>query len=577
MSGLEIVGIVLGTIPIAIQALKECKKFSKRFYTIRAEFTKCDQTLKCHQTFFEDTMRKLLQPLIKDEDRMKLLLSDPGGNRWADKEIARFLQEALGERRYEDFINCVQQLSGVMIKLAQLLELSPIPKDHSKQPDLPSFESRSDVPRRISKRLRFILHETTRNNLFRELDMLDRRLRQITSDKTLPMQSPIDSQPYSTTLCSIWKHASALFKALSTSWACCCQGRHLAELLLQHRDTDKNEFNMLFAKHLASCWQIQRALITADDDPHSTKLPINSYGDITVATHRPPDHRTRAPLRSALKKVKAINIQEKSTGKEPSVSCTSIPTHSPMSKERIISLCGSLNEDDNACYGYVAEEDYKYYVCRLSRRQAERFDSVTLDQIIKQHQGLKKVSRLKRYKLSFTLASAFLQLLDTAWLPNKWKKSDIVFFKDEENHSCLRLDQPYLKREFITSAGSNDGQQDQIAGTTTIYSASPGTPRSLELFGIVLLELCFGEPLEKQEIRKELPDGNDELLKYIYDVSAARQWNEEVLEEAGMDFEEAIKWCLQEYRYVSSERWRQEMMHHVVQPLGRCAEWLSKR
>lgn len=244
----------------------------------------------------------------------------------------------------------------------------------------------------------------------------------------------------------------------------------------------------------------------------------------------------------------------------------------------ISNLCSSLDQGSDRCCGYITKEDYRYYVYRVSRQQIEHFDCITIDQILRN--GVSPApSRRQRYTLSFILASSFLQLLGTPWIPDSWKKTDIVFINNDKNSDVFLLDQPHLHREFIaTPPQGNEQQQHSLPGSTATATAniSAKTFQSLELLGIVLLELCFGQLLEAQSYRKKLPPGDDEMQKYAFDFVAARQWNDEVNEEAGPDFDEAIRWCFEGHRNTSPEKWRQEMLRRVVQPLERCHKYLTE-
>ncbi|KAI1456075.1 hypothetical protein F4805DRAFT_250115 [Annulohypoxylon moriforme] len=588
MSGFEIAGVVLGAFPIALEALKAYREVSRAFYLfheIRPEYTKCEQNLKFYHVAFKSHLRRILRPLIEDESKMNDLLSNPEGSFWGERDIMVSLKQRLGEEVYQLLVDCIEGIKDVMEKLNHELVPNSALKPYLKKPKSPKFEARlKDSVRPQLYKLRFSVGEATRNRHFEELKRYDFQLTRLLSmidDETQFLQArapAINSLPCSSALCSIWVHANALFRAITSAWICSCPDQHLAELLLQHRTTNKNDFNMLFAKQSVSSWHIQRALITAGDDPHFQKQSIGGTVDINTTVHQP-NHRKSIPIRSALKGGNDINNKLAPIQPKSKITCTSVSINSqPGQGMPISSLCKSLNPDTSGCYGYLTEEDYRYYICRLSHQQVERFNSVTLDQILRK-EVLPPPSRRQRYALSLTLASSFLQLLDTPWLPYPLKKSDIAFINDEKDSNVFLLDHPYLKREFTVSSTPNRGsQKQQPSGTSDTTNHNENTERceSLELIGIVLLELCFGQLLEEHPLRKQWPAGDDELERYKFDVFAARQWNNEVNEEAGPDFDEAIKWCFEGYRDAPQENWRQEMLQHVVRPLENCHMYLCR-
>ncbi|KAI1645158.1 uncharacterized protein F4817DRAFT_344458 [Daldinia loculata] len=158
------------------------------------------------------------------------------------------------------------------------------------------------------------------------------------------------------------------------------------------------------------------------------------------------------------------------------------------------------------------------------------------------------------------------------------EKTDIVFIADE-NSGVGFLDQPCLERELIASAPAKGKEPQQksslaITGNERVEKAY----RSLELLGIVLLELCFGQLLEEQKFRQAYGlHGLTEMQKYAFDAAAARQWSNKVKDEAGSDFNEAVKWCLYGCRIIPPEDLRREMLRRVVCPLERCHKYLFER
>jgi hypothetical protein len=219
---------------------------------------------------------------------------------------------------------------------------------------------------------------------------------------------------------------------------------------------------------------------------------------------------------------------------------------------------------EDPCCGYLTEEDCKYYIYTMSRRNSDSFASVTLDQMLK-GKVIPLPTRRQRYALSLTLASSFLQFLDTPWLPVSWKKTDIVFFADPRNIQAFALDRPHLTRNSLSAPAPQTTHSTQIGNAASLS-------RSLDQLGIVLLELCFGKTLEQQPCREKWPSGQNEVEQAGYDVLAARDWQYEVEEEAGLEYFKAVTWCLGGIR---PDRWRQDMLWNVVEPLQRCRDFLQ--
>lgn len=178
------------------------------------------------------------------------------------------------------------------------------------------------------------------------------------------------------------------------------------------------------------------------------------------------------------------------------------------------------------------------------------FHSLSLNQIL---QGCNKYgfSRKRRYYLAFTLASSFLQFLETPWLHTPWTKSDIVFINESNDSTKFLLDQPYLDRDPLAREG-----------TATKTQGDPVSPlHPLDVLGIMLLELCFGKSLEDRLDTV----GTDSNIGHK--LLAALEWQTEVNDETGSDYSNAVAWCLKDRRMIPLDKWRQAMLQNVVKPL----------
>ncbi|OTB01992.1 hypothetical protein M426DRAFT_265320 [Hypoxylon sp. CI-4A] len=564
MSGLEVVGVVLAAFPLAIEALEVYRRAHRRLKLFEPRYLRCIHDLKIIHASFKSYLRQAIVPFIDDDTKMDDLLSNPRGGGWKKKEIIDILQRQLGED-YELFLECIRGVVEAMDTLNQELDSAKAQK--SLQTPLP----------KLIFGIKFSMRETDRTNLFQVLERYNSQLGillDINSKEKIPAQRSTRSFSRST-LCNFWIHANAVFKAIASKWTCDCQEKHITKLLLEHRTSESNELNMLVATRSLSCWNIQKALITGNYATQTQSARTSTAPTNTPVIHQP-DHRKSMPMRSALKKSNTSGQRPKSKNKAIQMT---MPSSVPSDAEiKISNLCYSLNQKSDGYCGYLTEEDYKYFVYRASNYQTGSFNSISLDQILR-IKASPPPSRYQRYALSLTLASSFLQLLDTPWLPEPWKKSDIIFIGDEKTPNNFLVDQPHLNREVIAQSTPeiNSQQTPSIAKVASNEGSIVRIFRPLELLGIILLELCFGQLLEDQQCRQDLPSGNDEMQKHGFDYLAARKWSLEVSEEAGFDFDDAIKWCLDGHRNATADSWRGEMFRQVVQPLERCYKQLSER
>jgi hypothetical protein len=153
------------------------------------------------------------------------------------------------------------------------------------------------------------------------------------------------------------------------------------------------------------------------------------------------------------------------------------------------------------------------------------------------------------------------------WLPTPFTKFN-VFFKSDANNSgdlnLFPLSKPYVQKKL-----------DNKGKVTKPNIISSQVNNNLNQLGILLLELYFRKTLKSHPYRKEWPEGGNAKEIAAFDLLAARNWQSQVLEEAGSDFAEAVGWCLGGNRTTTSERWRQEMFLKVIERLQRCQDYLD--
>ncbi|KAL7912179.1 hypothetical protein GGI35DRAFT_444598 [Trichoderma velutinum] len=260
-------------------------------------------------------------------------------------------------------------------------------------------------------------------------------------------------------------------------------------------------------------------------------------------------------------KSKASTTQAELLKPPPSIIITDVAVNQGLGAHQPISnLCNDLNQADRSCCGYLPmdEQDCRYFVYTVSSRCKNFITSISLDHILRGDVS-PPPTRRQRYAISLTLTSSFLQLLETPWLTSPFRREDITFFSDPTNTNVFLLDQPHIARVLTTSSST-----DRVAASLA---------QALDQFGILLLELCFGKLLADQPLRKAWYTGETEEERARFDAMAARDWQCEVIEEAGPDYAEAVAWCLGGNRSAPPEKWRQNMLRNVVIPLQRCQEY----
>lgn len=371
-------------------------------------------------------------------------------------------------------------------------------------------------------------------------------------------------------LCNFWTCAGDAFRALASAWQCQCE-RHDTNLVLKHRTTAEEHFQVTFMIPSLTQWNIHRVNILSHNDERthadgSTRLqrPAATSSTNSAQQPSPPESRespSPSPNRFSIRRkpvssTAVANIELGLVSQTPPV-------------QRIFDLCEKICGSQSSYYGFILDNECKYSVFPSERPRMSTSASITLRQVLEARTEY-RLTRRQLYTVSFILASSFLQLFESPWLQSL-EKDEVHFLGDI---SSLTLDEPLLKRYFSTHTTEQMDTSDP-SDEAGVRNSALGSADALDQLGILLLELCFGRPLETHPYRKEWPAGADARQKAAFDHMAARSWQEDILEEAGPEYAEAVRWCLWGNRETPSDRWRLTMLQKVVQPLQRCQIYLS--
>ncbi|KHE85155.1 hypothetical protein GE21DRAFT_1206956 [Neurospora crassa] len=640
MSGLEIAGLVLGALPLAIEVLDRYGEVARRidvFFKIRREYQEWRRQLKYNLLLYERNLKELLLPLMIDDetekDKIPELIKDPFGTWWTEPKTARLLQERLRDG-YEVYMDCIQVIKQVMDDVVQELALghSSVQSNISSPGEATIIErlrALRDTDNRSFQWYRFkfaVKGQEKRTRLFSKLEDYNRKLRDLLAGsdrlRDLSDQTPVTAQPKAATidtaLCNFWLTADKFFNAIASSWNCRCN-THCANLLLRHRSNATPEFEVLFTKEQPSpaTWNARKTKIVGKNGLNS-EPEEEAQTRMSLPIHTP-SHKDSRPLKSALgnsrkgkgKTAMFSGSQEVTIGSSTTMTLVQVKqkdditiastgyTTSTTSQQIIHCLCTALEtpqvsseipDERESSYGYLVSKNITYHIYDVPYCRPTQYPiAITLQDII-DADLFQNLERRQRFSLALTIASSIVQLLGSPWLPTTTiTKTGIIFLVDPNSTADLLaedepafLNEPYVQHPFVGKSPSHKHGPHMPKGT------------SFDQLGIILLELCFGKRLRDQPCRRRYDEkfaaSNDDL-RAIYDVAAAKDWQGKVLGEAGPDYAAAVNWCLGGNRGYSSskgeleskagnraiERWRKDMLIKVVGPLKMCCEYLAGR
>ena len=126
MSGVEIAGFVLASVPLVISALEhyvDGLDTMTRWWRYRAELISFANILCAESTRFLLTCERLLRDLVPEES-LGLLMADPGCSLWKDPWLEEKLRMRL-QFSYTVFLKVLGDMDGALKDLQMKLKLDP--------------------------------------------------------------------------------------------------------------------------------------------------------------------------------------------------------------------------------------------------------------------------------------------------------------------------------------------------------------------------------------------------------------------------------------------------------------------
>lgn len=124
MSGVEVAGLVLGSIPLVVAALEhyaEGVESIKKGWRYRLELQSLANDLEAEYGRFLLTCERLLRDIVSEEE-LELLMKDPGGPRWKDTELENKLRKRL-QFSYATYLKCIDDMARTLREIQTKLKL----------------------------------------------------------------------------------------------------------------------------------------------------------------------------------------------------------------------------------------------------------------------------------------------------------------------------------------------------------------------------------------------------------------------------------------------------------------------
>ncbi|KAF2468960.1 uncharacterized protein BDR25DRAFT_344152 [Lindgomyces ingoldianus] len=482
MSGFEIAGVVLGSIPLVISALehyaegvstmKSMQKYGEVFEYLHASFV-------TSLAIYRNTCEELLSPLALPDSQLYDLLEKIEEHSWEDATLDASLRGRLGPN-YLPFKSSLRQIHKKIKLFGHKLRLdSDLRPSWVSQEGVVDTRARDQFFKNPLNRIKGGLNSEKYKELLSSIHEDISRIEALASGAIA--LEPLRLERKRKANAAYWKrfhrHAQRLYDTFSAKWStqCVCHCRHQANLRLEMRkEADMNQpstFKFLFSFDTstvgpASPWNWRAVEIEPSDNVNPTTTQNPSL---------PPQ----------------IVIQASSKVQNSWNRCLS-------AAPRIKDLCEALKgQKQNAnCIGVLNDSAVKHHIhsVTLPSPKSTTGKHTTIRDFLESRIG-RGFGIKEKCTLALTLASAVLQLHNTPWLAENWSMKDIHIMNNAQ--PSLLTDQPYICKNFAstTPLPQTQHKRSRVVKNSVVFA-----------LGIALLEISYGKPLSAFETQDDLDD-----------------------------------------------------------------------
>ncbi|KAI8649928.1 hypothetical protein NCS56_01444000 [Fusarium sp. Ph1] len=609
MSGIEVVGLVLGILPLATKALQGYRAMLSGVRGADRDLKALVQDLETEQVRLQTTCEVLLDgiaPLSRIDD----MVEKPFGPEWEQfsddirerlwkgtgkfKEHVKEMQEAAEELRVKLYMEAdgktnLNSPEAIMKELRRKASFSLRKKDYE------------GIIARI-KTANSVLHELAGQN--RDLEPSRRRRSQTRVTKLIRGLS------------------RSIFDALRSAATCRCVQSHDVCLELVPRkavlvpsdvedevaknlnfhvvlgsyespgaDTDCSSQDEKRVKPLErpTRWDSLRVQFEPKSEPNMT--PPSSLS-APLSNPRSPSPRRRVRFRESLGFISKRELTSSSTEtltvvseKNLVVSTSSVPIEAlpPVLKSDLCQVIFTWHEERRESAmercGYIADP-HRTFGLYPQHRHPESSSAVTLRQMLEgKNPEFQELGLLEKLRIALAISMSLLHLYDTPWLEGILTLDDVVFLRESQK-TTLHPDsplRPFMAKNFVK-------RSDAPAPLKAPPQSKPPKPsKAMNLtvlsLGAMLIQVMIGQAVPELDMAT---DSNMDLNAMLEKHEAGGKFSDEVLQSGGWNYMAAVKWCLETESVLGimgleNEDFCQRFYEAVVARLEKNIQQLSSR
>ncbi|KAK0665312.1 hypothetical protein QBC41DRAFT_367684 [Cercophora samala] len=516
MSGLEIAGAVLGSIPILISALErygDAASAFRRQRKYKSELDYLKRNLQTERVKLQNVLEKLINGLVSSA-QLEAMIKDPDGNEWKTESIQRKVKARLCES-YEPFERNVEGVNLALQEMEQKL---------GTQNDGKVSEFRRGI---------FTLKRAAFDDLLKKIREGVSNLEKLT-DQGIDLEPSRRVRSQGKLLQILRNLSNSLYRALQLSLPCGCQHdlgmkleRRAFDIALEH-DEEKMICEWTFNLAVSSmsrpgttvqdqkampAWQ--KVLVKPTPSPPPTTLSSRSpTSDIhplipQTSAAASPTARLKgkktvtfrfSPLVSTSTVTTVVETQPQKTISTAISDLTNIMTAPLLSRiTTTINLCESFQKLQQSCavqdrspYGVIIDQQAlsmgRQYTVYPSE-PTSTWSLISLREILEQKDSYLPMSYRDRLHLALVISSNVLQLHGTPWAPDTLDSHNVFFLA---RNGYPLYSHPLFLNTHSPSTKPASSPSASDSGIAFVFDREP----KLLTLGFLLIELMLGQTLE---------------------------------------------------------------------------------
>ncbi|KAM7204679.1 hypothetical protein V8F20_003463 [Naviculisporaceae sp. PSN 640] len=552
MSGMEVAGVVLGVLPLAIKAVKQYMDILSSVKDAKRTLKYLLQDLETEQVRLETTCEVLLDGIVP-HDAIDSLIRNPLGSEWKQYNEKLRLRLWTRAQRFEE------QIAEMQAAVEELRRKLCIETDGTTK-----LGDRFAILRELKRGASFTLKKKDYDEIMNKMKTANSVLHDLVNQhRGLEISRKYRSQARLVRL--VRNLARGIFNSLRSACVSChCSSPHDVCLELEPRDVvivpdDKeNEVGQKFRFHVV--------LATEDSEDKRTdnsslvrwesvdiKLSAgrqnpSGISSSTIEPSAEPQRRSRRVgwtkslsfraerepwmARASFSSISTQTLVE--TTQRASVS--SLQSTSAPKATGLCQLIKSPKGPEMECYGYIWDGIDR----RFELRPPEGISAtdgrtvITLRKVLSGlngNPGLPPFGYPEKLRLALTLAVSVVHLYKTPWLPRIITLDDVYFLVEKDGKSKYH---PFVSKRL---------REDVPAVRQATPSSSP-RPVNLTVLslGALLIQVMLGKAVEALDMAREVESLDMDIVLSKYE--AGSQLSGEVLTCGGINFADVVKWCL---------------------------------